>query len=73
MTSLMHRNPMQTLLPTGQRFSKDVTTHAFPGGGINAEGDQGTPNRHHDPGSRQTQGWTKGAEDSDAGNGDACP
>ena len=73
MARLMHRNPTQTLLPTGQSFGKDVSAHTFPGGGINAEGDQGTPNRHNDPGSRQTQGRTKSAEGSDAGNGNAGP
>jgi hypothetical protein len=70
MTRLMHGNPTQTLLTTRQGFGQDVSTHALPGGGINTQGDQGTPNSHHNPSGRQTQGRAKGSEHGDTSNGD---
>ena len=73
MAGLMHRNPTQTLLSTRQSFGENVTPHPLPSGGINAEGDQGTPNGHHDPGGGQPEGRTKGAENGDAGNGNTGP
>ena len=65
------RNPTQRSCPPAA--SARMCPHAFPGSGINAEGDPGHPHRHNDPGSRQTQGRTKSAEGSNTGNGNAGP